>query len=133
MTLGEAYLRGILRPPHPNPAALPPNPPHPFQTSFMYYFRQRFLKHHTPWVFGYAFSIWVFMQVDKGMQNGKKAAYEKAIAEGHKPCEWGRTLRLCMTPALAPAIAVCRPRPPRAPAHLPDTLTRLPIAVGAHH
>jgi hypothetical protein len=82
--LGEAELRNILRPP-PNPVALPVNPPHPFQTSFLYYFRQRFLKNHTPFLFGYAFSVWTFVQLDKMMKNGQRKSYETAIKEGHSP------------------------------------------------
>lgn len=85
MPLTEQYLRGILRLPHPNPAALPPNPPHPFQQSFMFYFRHRFMRHHTPWIFGYGVSIYLFVQIDKAMKDGQRAAYEQAIAEGHVP------------------------------------------------
>lgn len=86
MVLGEAELRNILRPPPTSAAALPANPPHPFQQSFSYYFRQRFLKHHTPFLLGYAFSIYVFTQLDAAMKNGKKKSYEHAIMEGHTPC-----------------------------------------------
>jgi hypothetical protein len=87
MVLGEAELRNILRPPPASVEALPPNPAHPFQKSFAYYFRQRFLKHHTPFLVGYGFSIWCFVQLDSAMKNGKKKSYEHAIAEGHTPCE----------------------------------------------
>ena len=86
MVLGEAYLRNILRPPPVDASALPANPAHPFQKSFMFYLRQRFLKHHTPLLFGYAVSLYVFSQLDGAMKNGKKKAFDKAIEEGHSPC-----------------------------------------------
>ncbi|KAI8474042.1 MAG: mitochondrial ATP synthase subunit ASA8 [Monoraphidium minutum] len=87
MVLGESYLRGILRPPLADPRMLPPNPPHPFQTDFMFYLRQRFFKHHTPLVIGFAFAIWAFTQADKGMAGAKKKAYDEAVKEGREP--WG--------------------------------------------
>jgi hypothetical protein len=104
MPLTEQYMRGILRPPPANPAALGPNPPHPFQQSFMYYFRQRFMKHHTPWIIGYGVSIYVFMQIDKAMQNGKKASFEHAVADGHAPGEPQRS-------SATPVPVAGRPRP----------------------
>lgn len=85
MVLSEQYLKGILRPPPTSLAQLPPNPPHPFQTSFTYYLRTRVFKHHTPLLIGYAFSIWVFGQLDGAMEAGKKASYEKTIMEGKTP------------------------------------------------
>lgn len=90
MVLGEEYMRGILRPPPADPSALPPNPPHPFQKSFAFYLRQRFVKYHWPLVMGYGVAIWAFMGVDEARRNAAKAAYDKAIAEGHAPCEWRR-------------------------------------------
>jgi len=51
----------------------------------MFYLRQRFLKHHTPLLFGYAVSLYVFSQLDGAMKNGKKKAFDKAIEEGHSP------------------------------------------------
>eukprot|EP00775_Hariotina_reticulata_P008213 gene8213-8405_t len=50
MTLTEAYMRNILRPPPADPSNLPPNPPHPFQKSFSFYLKNRFLKYHFPLV-----------------------------------------------------------------------------------
>lgn len=85
MVLTETFMRGILRPPPVDAAALPPNPPHPFQTSFTYYLRQRFFKHHTPLLLGYAASIWIFCNLDAAMKEGKKKAYDHAVAEGHVP------------------------------------------------
>ncbi|KIY96966.1 F1F0 ATP synthase associated 10.0kDa protein [Monoraphidium neglectum] len=85
MVLGEAYLKGILRPPLADVKALPPNPPHPFQTDLLFYLRQRFFKHHTPLVFGFAVAIYAFTQVDSMMAAGKKKAYDEAIAEGRSP------------------------------------------------
>lgn len=85
MVLGESYLRGILRPPLADVKALPPNPPHPFQTDTLFYLRQRFFKHHTPLVVGFAFAIWAFTKADEGMRNAKKKAYDDAIAEGRSP------------------------------------------------
>lgn len=85
MVLGESYLKGILRPPLADVSALPPNPPHPFQTDALFYLRQRFFKHHTPLVFGFAVAIWVFTQADKGMAGAKKKAYDEAVAEGRTP------------------------------------------------
>lgn len=90
MVLTETFMRGILRPPPVDAAALPPNPPHPFQTSFTYYLRQRFFKHHTPLLLGYAASIWIFCNIDAAMKEGKKSAYDHAVAEGHVPCECAR-------------------------------------------
>lgn len=54
----------------------------------MYYFRTRFLRHHTPWIVGYGFSIYVFVQIDKAMKAGKTASYEATVAEGHTPGAW---------------------------------------------
>jgi hypothetical protein len=88
MVLGEAYMRDILRPPPADPSALPPNPPHPFQRSFPFYLRHRFLKYHWPLVFGYAASIYVFMSIDSARNKGNKEAYDAAIAEGRAPCEY---------------------------------------------
>lgn len=87
MVLGEEYMRNILRPPPADPTNLPPNPPHPFQKSFSFYFRQRFLKHHWALAAGYATAIYVFMSIDSARNSAQKAAYEKAISEGHAPCE----------------------------------------------
>jgi hypothetical protein len=87
MVLGEAHLRNILRPPPVDPTNLPPNPPHPFQKSFSFYLRQRFLKHHFPLVFGYGVAIYLFMGIDSARNNAQQASYEKAISEGHSPCE----------------------------------------------
>jgi hypothetical protein len=87
MVLGESYLKGILRPPLADPKALPPNPPHPFQTDFGFYLKQRFFKHHTPLVIGFAVAIWAFTAVDRGMANAKKTAYDEAVAAGRSPCE----------------------------------------------
>lgn len=89
MVLGEAYLRGILRPPPADVSALAPNPPHPFQQSFGFYMRQRFMKHHFALVVGYGLTIWAFVSIDKARNNAGKAAYDKAIEEGHSPCELG--------------------------------------------
>jgi hypothetical protein len=85
MVLTEQFMRNILRPPPTDVAALPPNPPHPFQKSFSYYFKQRFLKSHTPLLVGYAFSIWVFMQLDSGMKGAKKKSFDEAVAKGESP------------------------------------------------
>ncbi|GBF87821.1 hypothetical protein Rsub_00532 [Raphidocelis subcapitata] len=85
MVLGEAYLRGILRPPPADVKSLPKNPPHPFQTDLGFYLRQRFFKHHTPLVFGFAVAIWAFTKVDSMMSDGKKRAYDEAVAEGRSP------------------------------------------------
>lgn len=74
MVLGESYLKGILRAPLADVKALPPNPPHPFQTDLGFYLRQRFFKHHFPLVFGFAVAIWVFSKADQGMRNAKKKA-----------------------------------------------------------
>lgn len=90
--LGESYLRGILRPPLADVRALPPNPPHPFQKDMMFYLRQRFFKHHTPLVFGFAVAIWAFSKADQGMAGAKKKAYDEAIAEGRSPCGWPRAV-----------------------------------------
>lgn len=87
MVLGEEHLRNILRPPPADPSNLPPNPPHPFQKSFSFYLRQRFLKHHFPLVFGYGCAIYLFMSIDSARNNAQEAAYEKAISEGHSPCK----------------------------------------------
>jgi hypothetical protein len=87
MVLGEAYLRGILRPPPTSAAALPPNPPHPFQQSFAFYVRQRFMKHHVALVVGYGITIWAFLNIDKARNGAQKANYDKAVSEGHVPCE----------------------------------------------
>lgn len=87
MVLGEAHLRNILRPPPVDPTNLPPNPPHPFQKSFSFYLRQRFLKHHFPLVFGYGVAIYLFMGIDSARNSAQQASYEKAISEGHSPCE----------------------------------------------
>ncbi|KAF8068389.1 hypothetical protein HT031_002078 [Scenedesmus sp. PABB004] len=85
MVLGEAYMRNILRPPPAEGAALPPNPAHPFQQSFSFYLRQRFLRHHFPLVFGYGVAIYLFMGIDSARNSAQKAAYDKAIEEGHAP------------------------------------------------
>lgn len=85
MVLTEQFMRNILRPPPTDTAQLPPNPPHPFQKSFSYYLRQRFFKHHTPLLVGYAFSIWVFVQLDKGMAGAKKKSFDEAVAKGESP------------------------------------------------
>jgi hypothetical protein len=87
MVLGESYLKGILRPPLADVKALPPNPPHPFQTDFGFYLRQRFLKNHFPLVVGFAVAIWAFSAADQAMRDGKKRAYDEAIAAGRSPCE----------------------------------------------
>jgi hypothetical protein len=87
MTLGESYLRGILRPPPVSAEALPPNPSHPFQQSFAYYLRTRLLKHHFPLLVGFGFSVYVFNGVSGAMQQAKVNSYEKAIKEGRVPCE----------------------------------------------
>lgn len=91
MVLGEAYLKGILRPPLADPSALPPNPPHPFQTNVGFYLKQRFFKHHTPLVFGFAVAIWAFTAADGAMSGAKTRSYEEAIAAGRTPGE----LRQC--------------------------------------
>jgi hypothetical protein len=118
MTLGESYLRGILRPPPVSAEALPPNPSHPFQQSFTYYLRTRLLKHHFPLLVGFGFSVYVFNGVSAAMQQAKVNSYEKAIKEGRVPCE--RPL-----PGASRAPRGCRPRccqrcrrprrPPKAP------------------
>jgi hypothetical protein len=87
MVLGEAYLRGILRPPPADPFTVAPNPPHPFQKSFSYYFRQRFWPHHHALVVGFGITIWLFTSIDSAREAAKKASFDKAIAEGHSPCE----------------------------------------------
>jgi hypothetical protein len=87
MVLGEAYLKGILRPPLADAKALPPNPPHPFQTNTGFYLKQRFLKHHFPLVVGFAVAIWAFTGADNAMRAGKKKAYDEAVAAGRSPCE----------------------------------------------
>lgn len=93
MVLGESYLKGILRPPLADPRALPPNPPHPFQTDLGFYLRQRFLKHHFPLVVGFAVAIYAFTGVDAAMRGAKKRAYDEAVAEGRSPCECARPWR----------------------------------------
>ena len=70
MPLGESHLKGILRPPLADASALPPNPPHPFQTNLGFYLKQRFFKHHTPLVIGFAVAIWAFTAADAGMAGG---------------------------------------------------------------
>lgn len=86
MVLGEAYLRGILRPPPADPTKLPVNPPHPFQKSFSFYLRQRFWPHHHALVVGYGLTIWLFMKIDSARESAKKTSFDKAIEEGHSPC-----------------------------------------------
>lgn len=87
MVLGESYLKGILRPPLEDVRALPPNPPHPFQKSLSFYLKQRFFKHHTPLVVGFGVAIWAFTKADDAMRNGKRRAFDEAVAEGRNPCE----------------------------------------------
>jgi hypothetical protein len=87
MVMGESYLKGILRPPIADPKALPPNPPHPFQKDVGFYLKQRFFKHHFPLVFGFGVAIWAFSKVDQMMRDGKKRAYDEAVAAGKQP--WG--------------------------------------------
>ena len=87
MVLGESYLKGILRPPLADVKALPPNPPHPFQTDMGFYLRQRFLKHHFPLVVGFAVAIYAFSGADSAMRDAKKRAYDEAVAAGRQPCE----------------------------------------------
>jgi hypothetical protein len=104
MTLGESYLRGILRPPPVSAEALPPNPSHPFQQSFTYYLRTRLLKHHFPLILGFGFAVYVFNGVSGAMQQAKVNSYEKAIKEGRVPCEPA-------LPGHADAGAPCRMQP----------------------
>jgi len=89
MTLTEAYMRNILRPPPADPSNLPPNPPHPFQKNFSFYLKNRFLKYHFPLVVGYGLTVYLFTKIDEARNNAKKAAYEKNISEGHSPCKTG--------------------------------------------
>jgi len=95
MVLGESYLKGILRPPLADAKALPPNPPHPFQTDLGFYLKQRFMKNHFPLVVGFAVAIWCFTKADAGMRDAKKRNYDEAVAAGRSPCEWLVCCWLC--------------------------------------
>lgn len=87
MVLGESYLHNILRAPPASVAEIPPNPLHPFQKSLTFYIRKRFIPHHTPLVFGYAFAIFCFAGIDGAMKNATVKKFEASIEAGKAPCE----------------------------------------------
>ena len=55
MTLGEIYLKGVLRPPP--TGFIPEVVPHPFQTSFSYYITKKFIPKHWYLAVGFGFTL----------------------------------------------------------------------------
>lgn len=90
MTLGEAYLRGILRPPPTD--HVPANVAHPFQKSFLYYVQKKAIPKHWFLATGFAFTLTLYGILDGLRDSGKKKAYDEAVLAGKAPCECpGRT------------------------------------------
>jgi hypothetical protein len=96
MTLTEVYLNNILRPPP--TGSVPANVAHPFQTSFYTYFTKKFIPRHWYLAAGATFTLTMYGTLDKLMQGGKKASYDKALEEGRPPCEAGMRVgrKLCL-------------------------------------
>ena len=85
MTLGEAYLKDILRPPP--TGSIPPNVPHPYQTSFYTYATKKLFPKHWFLLAGFGFTITLYGVLDSLKDGAKKKAYDDAVAAGRQPCE----------------------------------------------
>jgi hypothetical protein len=86
MTLGEAYLKDILRPP---PAGvMPANPTHPFQSSFYTYATKKLFPKHWYLLAGFTFAVSLYGTLDGLREAGKKKAYDEAVLAGRPACEF---------------------------------------------
>eukprot|EP00798_Chlamydomonas_sp_ICE-L_P007197 gene7197-305_t len=83
MTLGEAYLKDILRPPP--TGFVPQNVAHPFQKSSYTYLTKKFFPRHWYLAAGFAFTITMYGQLDGLRESGKKGAYDSAVEAGKTP------------------------------------------------
>lgn len=89
MTLGEAYIKDILRPPP--TGSVPANVAHPFQTSFYTYLTKKFIPRHWYLAAGFTFTLTLYGTLDGLREAGKKKAYDAAVMEGRQPCKFART------------------------------------------
>jgi hypothetical protein len=96
MTLGEAYLKDVLR--TPPTTHLPPPTPHPFQKSFYTYVTKKALPKHWFLLAGAGFMLTLYGTLDGLRESGKKSAYDAAVMAGQTPCEW-----VCMALQLRPS------------------------------
>ena len=87
MTLGEAYLKDILRPPP--TGFMPANVAHPYQKSFYTYATKKLIPRHWFLLAGFTFTITLYGQLDSLRDAGKKKAYDEAVLAGKQPCEHG--------------------------------------------
>lgn len=105
MTLGEAYLKDIIRPPP--TGSIPANVAHPFQTSFYTYFTKKFIPRsdgcllilacmlmlamhsfrHWYLAAGATFTLTVYGVLDSLREQGKKAAFDEKTKAGLPTCE----------------------------------------------
>ncbi len=85
MTLGEAYLKDILRAPPTD--HIPANVAHPFQKSFYTYFTKRFVPKHWYLAVGFGFALTLYGTLDGLREQGKKKQYDEAMMEGRQPCK----------------------------------------------
>ena len=90
MTLGEAYLKDILRPPP--TGFVPENVAHPFQKSTYTYVTKKFLPRHWYLAAGFAFTLTLYGQLDNLREGGKKKAYDDAVMAGKAPCKYFTSL-----------------------------------------
>lgn len=85
MTLGEAYIKDILRPPP--VGCVPANVAHPFQSSFYTYLTKRAVPKHWFLAAGFTFTLVMYSQLDNLREAGKQKNYDQAVMEGKKPCK----------------------------------------------
>lgn len=85
MTLGEAYLKDILRPPP--TSGVPQNVQHPFQKSFYTYLTKKAIPRHWFLAVGFTCAITLYGTLDSLREGGKQKSYDQAVMEGRQPCE----------------------------------------------
>eukprot|EP00197_Chlamydomonas_leiostraca_P012048 CAMPEP_0202862336 /NCGR_PEP_ID=MMETSP1391-20130828/3416_1 /ASSEMBLY_ACC=CAM_ASM_000867 /TAXON_ID=1034604 /ORGANISM="Chlamydomonas leiostraca, Strain SAG 11-49" /LENGTH=89 /DNA_ID=CAMNT_0049541865 /DNA_START=37 /DNA_END=306 /DNA_ORIENTATION=+ len=83
MTLGEAYIKDILRPPP--VGSVPGNVPHPFQKSFYTYLTKKAMPKHWYLAAGFTFTLTLYSALDSLREAGKQKSYDQAVMEGKKP------------------------------------------------
>lgn len=85
MVLGEAYLKGILRPP---PSGFVPEyVPHPHSSNFLLYLRERGVRQNWFIFGGVACAVYVFSSLQTMREKMGEKKYEEAIMSGHAPCK----------------------------------------------
>ncbi|KAG2451034.1 hypothetical protein HYH02_004303 [Chlamydomonas schloesseri] len=83
MTLGEAYLKDILRPPP--TGFMPENVAHPYQKSFYTYATKKLFPRHWFLLAGFTFTLTLYGTLDSLRDAGKKKAYDEAVLAGKQP------------------------------------------------